>query len=93
MLADPAKVHHFADIGYSHDGLYVCPANAVDGQLPESKALAGSPSKWDSEASNGIGCRCKCPGGPFKRRNTRTYCTTKMDKPNTRRRTWFGEGS
>jgi mannosyltransferase len=97
MLLDPSRMHHFSDIGYRHDNLWVCPANAPGGQLPDSQSPSregtGLKDSWDNEQPGGIGCRCSCPRGPGKRRNTRDYCTVKIKKPGTRARTWFGVGA
>ena len=84
MLLDPRKVHHFEDIGYRHDLLYQCPANAAGGQLPESKVLGKG--EWAAEVDNGIGCRCECDGR--KTRNHPGYCLNKLKQPNSRNRPW-----
>lgn len=91
MYADPSQVHHFEDIGYRHDHLYQCPANAPGAaQLPGSAVLArGSPDPtWAPEEPGGIGCRCECS----RRKGTRNhpeYCLDRLKQPNTPRRRWI----
>ncbi|EJT81523.1 hypothetical protein GGTG_01501 [Gaeumannomyces tritici R3-111a-1] len=87
MLLDSAQVHHFADIGYRHDSLYQCPANAAGGQLQGNRAL-GDDDKWAPEAEGGVGCRCECDGRA-RSRNHPGYCLNKLKAPNTRSRPWF----
>ena len=91
MYAKPSQVHHFEDIGYRHDHLYQCPANAPGAaQLPGSAVLArGSPDPtWAPEEPGGIGCRCECS----RRKGTRNhpeYCLDRLKQPNTPRRRWI----
>jgi len=86
MLLDPRRVHHFEDIGYQHDDLWVCPSNAAGGQPPDSTDPRWvEASSWDAEREDGIGCRCSCPDGGKRRRNLQAYCTNKMKAPNTPR--------
>ncbi|ROT36886.1 glycolipid 2-alpha-mannosyltransferase [Sodiomyces alkalinus F11] len=80
MLLHPSQVHHFDDIGYRHDELWQCPANALGGQLPESEALGKRP--WQPEVEGGIGCRCECKGYK-ERRNHPAVCLNKLTAPNT----------
>ncbi|ORY65989.1 glycolipid 2-alpha-mannosyltransferase [Pseudomassariella vexata] len=85
MLVDPRKVHHFEDLGYRHDQLYQCPANAPGGQLLGSKALGDG--TWAPEIEGGIGCRCECDGR--KTRNHPGYCLNKLKQPNSPKRPWL----
>lgn len=88
MLVDPQRVHHFEDLGYRHDLLYQCPANAPGGQLLESKTLGNG--TWAPEIEGGIGCRCECDGRTP--RNHEGYCLNKLKQPNSPKRpffTWF----
>ncbi|KAI1171906.1 glycolipid 2-alpha-mannosyltransferase [Nemania sp. FL0916] len=86
MLAKPHQVHHFADIGYRHDSFYQCPANALGGQLPESKTLNLVNETWMPEIDGGVGCRCECDGR--QTRNINNYCHDRLRAPNTMRRPW-----
>ncbi|CAJ2510413.1 Uu.00g051160.m01.CDS01 [Anthostomella pinea] len=86
MLAEPHQVHHFADFGYRHDWYYQCPANAPEGQMPESQTLNSVKETWKGEMSGGVGCRCDCDGR--KNRNHGSYCLNKLKAPNTARRPW-----
>ena len=81
MLLDSEKVHHFEDLGYRHDWFYQCPANALDGQLPDSELLGKPSPKVAPEVQGGIGCRCECEG--TKTRNHGGYCINKLKQPNT----------
>lgn len=80
MLLDPSKVHHFDDIGYRHDNIWQCPANAPGEQLPGSQALGDD--EWKAEQEGGIGCRCECDGRR-QRRNNQDVCLNRMTAPNT----------
>ncbi|GAP83525.1 putative glycolipid 2-alpha-mannosyltransferase [Rosellinia necatrix] len=86
MLANPQQVHHFEDIGYRHDKFYQCPANAPDGQLPDSLALADN-KPWSPEITGGVGCRCECKSE--SPRNYDSYCHDRLRQPNARKRGWF----
>ncbi|KAI1323249.1 glycolipid 2-alpha-mannosyltransferase [Xylariaceae sp. FL0255] len=86
MLADPSQVHHFEDIGYRHAKLYQCPANAPDGQLPDS-SLLGDLKLYSDPIDDGIGCRCSCNGK--KTMNFRSYCVDRLKEPVTPKRGWF----
>ncbi|RYO93688.1 hypothetical protein DL764_007943 [Monosporascus ibericus] len=92
MYADPAQVHHFEDIGYRHDHLYQCPANAPGeaAQLPGSEVLARGERdpKWTAEEPGGIGCRCECDRSKGTR-NHPEYCLDRLKRPNTRKRRWI----
>ncbi|SPO00887.1 related to alpha-1,2-mannosyltransferase [Cephalotrichum gorgonifer] len=90
MLLDPKQVHHFQDIAYMHDNLWVCPNNAPGAQLPELPAAPGNPApKPDPERAGGVGCRCSCPDGGGSRRqsNHHNECLLRLKEPNTRERT------
>lgn len=92
MYADPAQVHHFEDIGYRHDHLYQCPANAPgEAQLPGSEVLARGQKKptWSPEEAGGVGCRCECDHAKKGTRNHPEYCLNKLKQPNTRERRWL----
>lgn len=86
MYLSPSQVHHFEDLGYRHDELYQCPANAPGGQLPGSSALGGGYT-WAEERPGGVGCRCECDGR--KTRNHAGYCLNKLKQPTKRERYWF----
>lgn len=93
MLLPPTSVHHFEDIGYRHDFLYQCPANAPGAQLPESDVLGRASSYPDSNVpwfpplDGGSGCRCECDGR--RTRNHAGYCLDKLKQPTRRERHWF----
>ena len=80
MLLDPKEVHHFEDIGYMHDKLWVCPNNAPG----EESSAPGNPGR-----EGGVGCRCTCPDGPRTWTNHPEHCIMKMKEPNTRERPWL----
>ncbi|CAK9436987.1 uncharacterized protein LODBEIA_P14700 [Lodderomyces beijingensis] len=67
LLLDMQEIHYFRDIGYRHDILVHCPANAPGKQLEyqPSRGLKykGDDHKLKSDMPrfNGVGCRCKCP--------------------------------
>ncbi|RYP24026.1 hypothetical protein DL765_000754 [Monosporascus sp. GIB2] len=92
MYADPAQVHYFEDIGYRHDHLYQCPANAPGeaAQLRGSEVLARGERepRWTAEEPGGIGCRCECDRSKGTR-NHPEYCLDKLKQPNTRKRRWI----
>ena len=82
MLLDPEKVHHFEDVGYTHDTMFECPANAPGGQLPESSTLGAA--EWSPELDGGIGCRCECNGEVP--RNQWPDCLLRLKSPNMARK-------
>ncbi|KAI0512554.1 glycolipid 2-alpha-mannosyltransferase [Xylaria bambusicola] len=86
MLADPQQVHHFEDIGYRHAKFYQCPANALDGQLPDSPSLVKN-KPWSPESAGGIGCRCECDGKTG--RNFQSYCLDRLKQPSSPKKGWF----
>lgn len=90
MLLDPQQVHHFKDFGYRHGSFYQCPANALGGQLPESEVLGKALlPEGNFESEGGIGCRCQCDRRPHGERNFSRYCSSRLNQPNSRQRTWF----
>ncbi len=72
MFLAPSEVHYFRDFGYRHSTIGHCPANAIGKQLDTTSFSSTESSSffkirnlfsqksWDTERSEGIGCRCKC---------------------------------
>lgn len=90
MLLDPREVHHFQDIAYMHDGLWVCPNNAPGAQTPKLPSADDPAPDPDIELAGGVGCRCSCPdGGGGDQTNTPEGCAIRLREPNTRYRPWF----
>ncbi|KAI1265971.1 glycolipid 2-alpha-mannosyltransferase [Xylariaceae sp. FL1019] len=87
MLAKPEQLHHFEDFGYRHANFWQCPANAPNGQLPESTLLNENKKKYSDEIKGGIGCRCECNGK--RTRNHSPYCLDKLKRPVTAKKGWF----
>lgn len=91
MYADPSMVHHFEDIGYRHDHLYQCPANAPDEtQLQGSELLARGEKnpRWTPGEPGGVGCRCECNRNKGTR-NHPEYCLNRLKQPTTKERRWI----
>lgn len=58
LFLEAHEIHYFEDIGYGHPPFLHCPANALDGQLPESPLIG--PGEWFQAQPGGVGCRCEC---------------------------------
>lgn len=90
MLLEPRQVHHFQDIAYNHDSLWVCPNNAPGAQQPKLPPADNPAPPPDIELAGGVGCRCSCPdGGGGAQTNTPSQCLEKLKEPNTRVRPFF----
>lgn len=87
MLLSPQQVHHFQDIAYNHDDLWVCPNNAPGAQIPELPPSDDPAPFPDPEHPGGVGCRCSCPdGGGGDQTNHPLACVTRLKEPNTQAR-------
>lgn len=71
LFLEPEQVHYFRDIGYRHTTIQHCPANAPQRQRPHIPYITDKNDKkqleddeywanYDSEVTNGVGCRCRC---------------------------------
>jgi mannosyltransferase len=56
LLLQPNEVHHFSDLGYTHDNFWTQPYNTPGLQLPIADLGATS---WAKERVGGVGCRCQ----------------------------------
>ncbi|KAK1759836.1 glycolipid 2-alpha-mannosyltransferase 1 [Echria macrotheca] len=88
LLLGPEQLHHFADIGYSHEPFWQCPGNAPGGQLLNSTVL-GDASGVSPESEHAIGCRCRCPDE--RRRNNRGICLNTLQAPAAFHRPTFAQ--
>ncbi|KAB8342829.1 hypothetical protein FH972_022427 [Carpinus fangiana] len=61
LLLEPAQLHFFEDLGYTHGPFQNCPENAKGAQREGARELAAHDG-WNvaSESEVGVGCRCRC---------------------------------